>query len=183
MGAGLLASGSLALVRLLAPVPAVESAAAGRPRDRAAARARHALEHPLPHLPPRDRDPRRPAGAPAVLRDGCRQASCGDGTGIWRAARQSSRDHGSRDHRQRAPIPRQRLGKPSRPHARGSRRRAVRQRHPRRGSQAPPGMPGSPSFPCRATHRRPSASPANASAPQIPAGHIMGEFTGGKRSA
>jgi hypothetical protein len=95
----------LALVRLLVPVPAVECAAAGGPRDRAAAGSRRALEHPLSPLPPRHRDPRRPAGPQAIRRGGHRPVGDGDSPGIRPAPRQGGRRRGGRDHRQRPPVP------------------------------------------------------------------------------
>ena len=48
----------------------------------AASRIRHALEHPLPPAPPRDRNPRCPADPQAVLIGRCCWAGRRDGTGI-----------------------------------------------------------------------------------------------------
>src|ERR1019366_4806476 len=59
-----------ALVRLLAAVSPLGCVAAGHPRDPAAARARDALEHPVPPAQARDRDPGCRASAQAVRHGG-----------------------------------------------------------------------------------------------------------------
>src|SRR6185437_9981177 len=61
MHAGPFVPAGLALVRLLASVPALAPAVPGGPRDRATAGSSYALGHPLPPPPPHHRDPRRPA--------------------------------------------------------------------------------------------------------------------------
>ena len=133
--------------------PALASAAAGSPRDRAAARAGYALEYPVPSTPTRDRDPGCPASAQAILTLSVRQAGRRNGTGIGPGLRQSSRSRGSRGHRQLAPIPRTWFGVPSERRFRGPGRRGARQRYPRRGSQAHPGIPRDPPLPYRSAGR------------------------------
>ena len=151
----------VALVRLLASVPPLALAAAGSPRDRAAARAGHALEHPIPPAPPRDRDPRCAARAQAVLSLSGRQAGRRDGTGIGPVPGQSSRSCGGRGHRQLAPMAHTRFGAPSQCRSRGQHCHGTRQRHPRGGSQAHPRVSRHPPLTHRKAHCWTAAYPRN----------------------
>jgi hypothetical protein len=80
-------------------------AAASSPGDRTANLVWHALEHPVPAAPARDRDPGCTADAPTVLNSGDRRPRCRRGAVIRSAPRRGRRRRGSGGHRQLDPIP------------------------------------------------------------------------------